>query len=91
MEQYLGPDENTWCEYNVSELIRRYPNKHVLLVDQGSADPFLKELRLGDLKSACKSSGQQLLCTEHEGYDHSYFFVSTFIGDHLRFHAEALL
>ena len=91
MEQYLGPDENTWREYNVSELIRRHPSKHVLLIDQGNADPFLKELRLGDLKSACKASGQQLICTERKGYDHSYFFVSTFIGNHLRFHAEALL
>lgn len=90
MAHYLGPDENAWREVDVSELIRRHPSKHVLLVDQGDADPFLDQLRPDDLKAACETSGQRLIYTERAGYDHSYFFVSTFIADHLRFHAQAL-
>ena len=90
MEQYLGPDEATWREYDVSDLIRRRPTRHVLLVDQGGADPFMEQLRPQDLRAACEASGQNLSYTERAGYDHSYFFVSTFIGEHLRFHAQAL-
>ncbi len=90
MGHYLGADESGWREYDVSELIRRHPNQHTLLIDQGDQDPFLEQLRPDDLKAACESSDQQLIYTERAGYDHSYFFVSTFIGDHVRFHAEAL-
>ena len=89
-EQYLGPNEPSWREYDVSEVIQREPSQHVLLVDQGDADPFLEQLRPDDLRTACEASGQRLIYTERAGYDHSYFFVSTFIADHLRFHAEAL-
>jgi len=90
LAEYLGPDVQAWGEYDVSELIRRHPNHHVLLVDQGDADPFLEQLRPADLKAACEDSGQALEYRERSGYDHSYFFVSTFMEDHLRFHAEAL-
>ena len=90
MQAYLGPDEAAWRDYDVSEAIRRRPSRHVLLVDQGDADPFLEQLRPADLRAACEASGQRLRYTERAGYDHSYFFVSTFIGAHLRFHAEAL-
>ena len=51
---------------------------------------FFDELRPDLLRDACEASGQPLTLREHEGYDHGYFFVSTFIEDHLRFHAEAL-
>lgn len=90
MREYLGSDEAAWREYDVSEVIRREPSRHTLLVDQGDADPFLEQLRPGDLRAACEASGQRLIYTERAGYDHSYFFVSTFIADHLQFHAEAL-
>ena len=88
--QYLGSDKERWQEYDVSKIIRQNPCHHTILVDQGDADPFLEELRPGDLKTACKASGQKLVYREQTGYDHSYFFISTFIEDHLRFHATAL-
>ena len=59
-------------------------------MDQGAGDPFLEQLRPADLRAACEASGQRLNYTEREGYDHSYFFVSSFLERHLRFHAEAL-
>jgi S-formylglutathione hydrolase len=62
-----------------------------LLVDQGSADPFLeKELRPELLKTACEAAGINLTLNMREGYDHSYYFISTFMADHLRWHAARL-
>lgn len=90
LEAYFGADEALWREHDVSELIRRQPSNHELLVDQGGADPFLERLRPQDLKEACASSGQKLRYRERAGYDHGYFFVSSFIGEHLAFHADAL-
>jgi S-formylglutathione hydrolase len=87
---YLGEDESAWRRYDASEIVRTKPSRHTLLVDQGSADPFLDKLRPQDLKDACAKSGQKLVYNERRGYDHGYYFVSTFIGEHLRFHAEAL-
>jgi len=88
---YLGDDESRWADYDATEVIRATPSHHELLVDQGAADPFLEQLRPDLLRNACEESGQKLTLREHEGYDHGYFFVSTFIEDHLRFHAQALL
>ena len=90
MARYLGADESAWRKYDVSEVIRRQPSAHTLLVDQGSADPFLDHLRPDDLRAACNASGQPLLYSQRPGYDHSYFFVSSFMERHLQFHAEAL-
>jgi S-formylglutathione hydrolase len=90
LSAYLGDDRERWLQYDAAAVIRGQPSDHRLLVDQGAADPFLDQLRPGDLKAACEASGQALEYREHEGYDHGYFFVSTFIGEHLRFHAEAL-
>jgi S-formylglutathione hydrolase len=87
---YLGDDRQSWAEYDACELIRRQPSAHRLLVDQGAADPFLDQLKPANLQAACEQSGQPLLYREHAGYDHGYYFVSTFIGEHLSFHAEAL-
>jgi S-formylglutathione hydrolase len=87
---YLGTDRDRWREYDVAEQIRRMPSKHELLVDQGAADPFLDKLRPADLQRACSESGQKLRYRERAGYDHGYFFVSSFIGEHLEFHAAAL-
>lgn len=89
-EAYLGADRSTWQQYDACAVIRRMPSRHRLLVDQGAADPFLEQLRPADLQKACAESGQALEFRERPGYDHGYFFVSTFIGEHLRFHAEAL-
>jgi S-formylglutathione hydrolase len=87
---YLGQDERAWLDYDASAVIRSSPSRHELLVDQGMADPFLDQLRPDDLKEACAASGQRLNFRERDGYDHGYYFVGSFIGEHLRFHAAAL-
>jgi S-formylglutathione hydrolase len=87
---YLGADEATWGDYDATSLLRGGATAHELLVDQGMADPFLEQLRPDLLKAACAESGQKLTLRERDGYDHGYYFVSTFIREHLAFHAEAL-
>jgi S-formylglutathione hydrolase len=87
---YLGGDEAAWARYDACEIIRRTPSRHTLLVDQGAADPFLEQLRPDELRAACAQSGQPLTFRERPGYDHSYYFVGTFIGEHLKHHAAAL-
>ncbi len=89
-EAYLGADESVWREWDAAEVIRRAPSRHELLVDQGSADPFLGQLKPEELEAACRDSGQRLRLRMRAGYDHSYFFVATFIAEHLEFHAAAL-
>ncbi len=87
---YLGDDRTGWDDYDAASVVRRMPSRHTLLVDQGGADPFLDQLRPGDLRAAAEASGQKLEYRERAGYDHGYFFVGTFIGEHIAFHAEAL-
>ena len=87
---YLGPDRQRWLAYDAAAVIRAKPSKQELLVDQGAADPYLDQLRPSELKEACRAAGQHLTYRERAGYDHGYYFVSTFIADHLRFHAAAL-
>ncbi len=89
---YLGPDREQWKQHDATELIRagkRFPGK--ILVDQGEQDPFLHEqLRPELLDEACKAAGQPLTLRMQPGYDHSYWFVQSFIEDHLRHHAAVL-
>ncbi len=87
---YLGADRQRWLAYDAAAVIRAKPSKHELLVDQGMADPYLEQLKPNELKEACRASGQRLTYRERAGYDHGYYFVGTFIADHLRFHAAAL-
>lgn len=90
---YLGPDREAWREHDASELVRRSPfsDGRTILVDQGTADQFLEEqLYPGVLEEACREAGQPLTLRWHEGYDHGYYFISTFMEDHARHHAEAL-
>lgn len=88
---YLGADESAWSDYDACAVVRARPSKrHRLLVDQGAADPYLDQLRPADLREACAAADQPLELRERAGYDHGYYFVSTFIGEHLQFHAEAL-
>ena len=87
---YLGSDRQQWLAYDAAAVIRAKPSRHTLLVDQGAADPFLEQLRPDVLEQACRESGQRLTLRERTGYDHGYYFVSTFIPEHLRFHADAL-
>jgi S-formylglutathione hydrolase len=92
---YLGEDREAWQAYDSCELIRRLPavsGRPPLLVDQGLADQFLERQLMPDrLEQACKEAGYPLTLRRQPGYDHGYYFISTFVEDHLRHHARALL
>jgi S-formylglutathione hydrolase len=91
-ETYLGADRAPWGEYDASLLVARRPLACPILVDQGLQDQFLEsQLHPHLLEEACARSGQALRLRRHEGYDHGYYFISTFMEDHLRHHAQALL
>jgi len=88
---YLGQDRSTWENYDASLLMRKATGKVPALVDQGDADDFLEEqLKPETLEAAAKASGYLLELNRREGYDHSYYFIASFIDDHLRFHAKHL-
>jgi S-formylglutathione hydrolase len=88
---YLGDNRETWREYDACELVKRRPSKAHVLIDQGSADSFLqRELQPERFVAAAQSAGQPVTLRMQEGYDHSYYFIATFIDDHLRWHASAL-
>ena len=89
---YLGQDESTWKAHDACELVKAQARADTpLFIDQGSADPFLKEqLRPEVFESACKAAGQPLTLRMQPGYDHSYYFISTFLRDHIEHHAQVL-
>ena len=92
---YFGGDRARWRSHDACELIRDLKaasGRPPLLVDQGLADAFLDvQLKPEQLEQACAASGYPLTLRRHAGYDHGYYFISTFIEDHLRHHARALL
>lgn len=86
---YLGEDDATWRRHDATELLRSGHRSGPILVDQGAADGFLEEqLRPDLLQQACNEAGQPVDIRFHPGYDHSYYFIASFIGDHTRFHRE---
>lgn len=90
---YLGSDTASWEQYDASLLMEKsnnpFPNG--ILIDQGLADNFLKEQLYPEaFEQACAKAGQSVTLRRHEGYDHGYYFISTFMDDHLNFHAEQL-
>ena len=88
---YLGRDSAKWAEYDASVLMRQATEFVPALVDQGDADDFLVEqLKPEMLEAAAKVNGYPLELNYREGYDHSYYFISSFIENHLRFHGEHL-
>jgi len=88
---YLGQDLEVWKKHDANELVKMSTLEIPLLIDQGSEDPFLeKELNFKLFKKTCKNERQQLDARLQIGYDHSYNFISTFIGDHIQHHSEAL-
>jgi S-formylglutathione hydrolase len=88
---YLGPDQAAWRAYDATELVRARRLETPVLIDQGEADKFLAEqLRPELFEATCRASGQALTLRRQAGYDHSYWFISTFMADHLRHHAAAL-
>jgi len=91
LSNYIGPDRTAWRDYDSCALIAGGARLPDLLVDQGTADNFLEsQLKPQLLEEACAKAGQPLTLRMQEGYDHSYFFISTFIEDHLRWHARRL-
>ena len=88
---YLGDDRSAWAAHDATELVKAGARAPALLVDQGLADKFLAEqLHVDRFEAACRAAGQSLTLRRHDGYDHGYFFIASFIEDHLRFHADAL-
>lgn len=91
LPRYLGDDSAAWADYDACELVRRQTFPGTILIDQGEADPFLEaQLKPELFDQACAEAGQPLLLRRHAGYDHSYWFISSFIDDHLRHHAAAM-
>ena len=88
---YLGEDREAWKQYDTVELIGSTREKLPLLVDQGDADEFLEtQLRPQLLQAACEATGHPLTLRLQPGYDHSYYFIASFIGEHIAWHAEAM-
>jgi S-formylglutathione hydrolase len=88
---YIGQDRSTWAAYDAVRLIEAGNRSGEILVDQGAGDGFLEEqLTPAALERACEAGGQPLTLRLHDGYDHSYYFIASFIGDHLAFHAKRL-
>jgi len=89
--KYLGSDERTWAEYDATALVAKKPHPYPILIDQGDADEFLDEqLKPQVFAAAAAKSGQVLNLRMQAGYDHGYYFVQTFISDHLHHHATSL-
>ena len=88
---YLGEDRSRWRAHDAVALIADGARLDEMLVDVGAADPFLDEqLKPELLEAACREAGIALTLNRREGYDHSYYFISTFMADHVRWHAERL-
>lgn len=88
---YLGEERSRWREWDASVLIAEASEKLPILVDQGDRDDFLEgQLKPQALQAAAKAAGHPLMLRMQPGYDHSYYFIASFIDEHLRHHAEAL-
>ncbi len=88
---YLGDNREAWLAYDASHLVEQHGAKLPMRIDQGSADKFLAEqLRPELFAQACQAQGVQCAMHHHEGYDHSYYFIASFIGEHIAFHAQHL-
>ena len=89
--RYLGEDTNLWQDYDACDLVRSKGWRSDILIDQGEDDEYLDDhLKPELLEQACEEKGISIKLRKHAGYDHSYFFVSTFIGDHILWHSERL-
>ena len=88
---YLGTDRKRWAEHDATELVKAGARAPHILIDQGTADKFLDDqLRPHLFEEACRQAGQPLTLRQQVGYDHSYYFISSFIEDHLAHHAGIL-
>ncbi|KPN17596.1 S-formylglutathione hydrolase [Xanthomonas sp. Mitacek01] len=88
---YLGDDREAWKAYDATALVADAPERLPLLIDQGDADEFLDaQLKPQLLQAACEAAGHPITLRLQPGYDHSYYFIATFIGEHIAHHAHAL-
>jgi S-formylglutathione hydrolase len=89
---YLGPDQEAWREHDATQLVARQPFPAHILIDQGTADQFLADQQLLPEKfaAAAAAAGQHLSLRMQPGYDHGYYFIQTFMADHLQHHAKIL-
>ena len=89
---YLGADKDTWKDFDATELVKtRVKSDRPILIDQGTGDSFLETQLMPEVfVAACEAAGQPLTLRMQEGYDHSYFFIASFIGDHIEHHANVL-
>jgi S-formylglutathione hydrolase len=91
LKAYLGEDARAWKEWDTLSLLETAAERLPLLVDQGEADEFLQtQLRPELLRAACAAAGHSLTLRMRPGYDHSYYFIATFLGEHFAHHAAAL-
>jgi S-formylglutathione hydrolase len=92
LRSYLGENSSAWAEHDATELVKNgAKTTSPILIDQGLHDPFLTEQLQPDLfEAACQAKGQSLILRHHEKFDHGYYFVSSFIADHVAHHAQAL-
>tara|TARA_R110002072_G_scaffold46082_1_gene127840 strand:+ start:18479 stop:19312 length:834 start_codon:yes stop_codon:yes gene_type:complete len=91
LSHYLGEDREAWLEYDSCNLVAKASEKLPILVDQGDADDFLKDqLQTHMLQEAADKANYPMTIRMQEGYDHSYFFIASFIGEHIAFHARYL-
>lgn len=91
LSRYLGENKEAWRNYDASELVKKGKFSSPILIDQGTADKFLAEQLMPEVfQQACAKVNQPLGLRYQEGYDHSYYFISTFIEDHIRHHASTL-
>ncbi len=90
LRRYLGDDREAWRRYDVVDLIRSGHRCPPILADQGTEDEFLPNLLPGALRDACKDAGQPLTLNMRDGYDHSYWFIQSFLADHFEHHAGSL-
>jgi S-formylglutathione hydrolase len=88
---YLGPDQAAWSAYDATQLAAKSSFKGEVLIDQGLADKFLEtQLQPHHFVQACEGTAIKPRLRMHPGSDHSYWFIQTFVADHMRFHAERL-
>lgn len=89
---YLGDNKDNWRKYDACELIKSgHKSKNKILIEQGTGDEFLKEqLKTHLFEEACKNNGQDFQINMREGFDHSYYFIASFIKDHIEFHIKSL-
>lgn len=91
LQAYLGPLSVDWEQYDATELVREHTSRADILIDQGSADQFLAEqLDPAPFLEACRLHGQRVTYRTQPGYDHSYYFIASFMGEHLAHHARVL-